>query len=76
MADTLEELWMSYNPVDKLRGIGSLKKLTVLYMANNNVKEWVEFNRLQVRTSHYTTNIFRILLLFNYYIKSNHYFSV
>lgn len=50
MADTLEQLLISYNPIDKLKGIGALKILEVLYMANNNVKEWAEFNRLQVWT--------------------------
>ncbi|CAH2068383.1 unnamed protein product, partial [Iphiclides podalirius] len=47
VADTLEELWISYNPIDKLKGIGALKNLRVLYISNNNIKEWVEFNRLQ-----------------------------
>lgn len=48
MADTLEELWISYNNIDKMKGIGSMKNLRVLYMCNNSIKEWVEFNRLQV----------------------------
>lgn len=47
MADTLEELWISYNFIEKLKGIDVLKKLRVLYMANNLVKEWSEFNKLQ-----------------------------
>ena len=46
MADTLEELWISYNQIDKLKGIGSMKRLRVLTMANNQVREWVELNRL------------------------------
>ena len=29
MADTLEELWISYNNIEKLKGIGVLKKLKV-----------------------------------------------
>lgn len=51
VADTLEELWLSYNLIDKLKGINVLKKLRVLYMSNNLVRDWVEFNRLQEMTS-------------------------
>ena len=29
MADTLEQLWISYNNIEKLKGIAVLKKLTV-----------------------------------------------
>lgn len=47
MGDTLEELWISYNLIEKLKGVGVLKKLKVLYMSNNLVKEWAEFNKLQ-----------------------------
>lgn len=50
MAETLEELWLSYNLIEKLKGIHVLKKLRVLYMSNNLVKEWSEFNRLQELT--------------------------
>lgn len=51
MADTLEELWMSYNFIEKLKGINVLKKLRVFYLSNNLVKDWVEFNRLQEVTT-------------------------
>lgn len=51
VADTLEELWLSYNLIDKLKGINGLKKLRVLYMSNNMVRDWVEFNRLQEVTT-------------------------
>lgn len=50
VAETLEELWLSYNLIEKLKGIHVLKKLRVLYMSNNLVKEWSEFNRLQELT--------------------------
>lgn len=40
VADTLEELWISYNLIEKLKGIQSMKNLRVLYMSNNLVKEW------------------------------------
>jgi len=46
VGDTLEELWISYNQIEKLKGIGGMKKLKVLYMSNNAVKEWVEFQKL------------------------------
>lgn len=47
MGDTLEELWISYNLIEKVKGISVLKKLKVLYMSNNLVKDWTEFNKLQ-----------------------------
>ncbi|VVD02532.1 unnamed protein product [Leptidea sinapis] len=47
LGDTLEELWISYNLVEKLKGIHVLRSLKVLYMSNNLVKEWSEFNKLQ-----------------------------
>jgi dynein light chain 1 len=47
LGDTLEELWISYNLIEKLKGVGVLKKLKVLYMSNNLVKEWTEFSKLQ-----------------------------
>lgn len=43
----MEELWISYNLIEKLKGVGVLKKLKVLYMSNNLVKDWMEFNKLQ-----------------------------
>lgn len=48
VGDTLEELWISYNLIEKLKGIHVMKKLRVLYMSNNLVKEWGEtYNELQ-----------------------------
>lgn len=47
VSDTLEELWISYNFIEKIKGVTVLKKLKVLYMANNLVKDWGEFNKLQ-----------------------------
>ncbi|CAF4241183.1 unnamed protein product, partial [Rotaria magnacalcarata] len=29
VGDTLEELWISYNQIEKLKGIGGMKKLKV-----------------------------------------------
>uniref|UniRef100_A0A3Q3E380 Dynein axonemal light chain 1 n=1 Tax=Labrus bergylta TaxID=56723 RepID=A0A3Q3E380_9LABR len=46
VGETLEELWISYNVIEKLKGIHSMKKLKVLYISNNLVKDWGEFVRL------------------------------
>lgn len=40
VGDTLEELWISYNFIEKLKGIHVMKKLKILYMSNNLVKDW------------------------------------
>ena len=39
-------MWISYNQIEKLKGIGVMKKLRVLTMSNNLVREWAEFMRL------------------------------
>uniref|UniRef100_A0A8C8WBE2 Dynein axonemal light chain 1 n=1 Tax=Panthera leo TaxID=9689 RepID=A0A8C8WBE2_PANLE len=46
VGDTLEELWISYNFIEKLKGIHVMKKLKILYMSNNLVKDWAEFVKL------------------------------
>uniref|UniRef100_A0A670I3M9 NXF1/2/3/5-like leucine-rich repeat domain-containing protein n=1 Tax=Podarcis muralis TaxID=64176 RepID=A0A670I3M9_PODMU len=46
IGDTLEELWISYNLIEKLKGLHVMKKLKILYMSNNLVKDWAEFQRL------------------------------
>lgn len=51
VADTLEELWLSYNLIEKLKGINVLRRLRVFYLSNNLVKDWIEFNRLQEVTT-------------------------
>ena len=43
---TLEELWLSYNQIEKLEGLSSLNKLVTLYMSNNKVKSWDEVSKL------------------------------
>ena len=37
---------MSYNNIEKLKGVHVLKKLKVLYISNNAVKDWNEFSKL------------------------------
>lgn len=38
VGETLEQLWISYNKIEKLAPLGKLVKLKTLYMAHNNVK--------------------------------------
>eukprot|EP00050_Salpingoeca_kvevrii_P022989 m.135939 g.135939 ORF g.135939 m.135939 type:complete len:188 (-) comp9897_c0_seq2:330-893(-) len=46
VGDTLEQLWISYNNIEKLKGVQVLTKCKVLYMSNNKVKDWKEFQLL------------------------------
>lgn len=46
VADSLEELWISYNQVTTLDGLSNLSHLTRLYMSNNSVKSWSELDKL------------------------------
>lgn len=45
--DTLEQLWISYNNIDKLIGIEEMHRLKVLYMSNNKIADWEEIDRLK-----------------------------
>ncbi|XP_050450839.1 dynein axonemal light chain 1-like isoform X2 [Cataglyphis hispanica] len=47
LGDTLMEIWISYNYIEKMKGIQAMKNLRVLYMSNNLVREWNEFAKLQ-----------------------------
>eukprot|EP00758_Cryptobia_borreli_P003305 Tbor_TRINITY_DN3674_c0_g1::TRINITY_DN3674_c0_g1_i1::g.390::m.390/K10411/DNAL1; dynein light chain 1, axonemal len=42
----LEELWISYNKIDKLSGLDKLKNLKVLFIGNNNISNWGEIDKL------------------------------
>lgn len=46
VAESLEELWLSYNLITSLDGLGALSKLTTLYMSNNHIKAWAELDKL------------------------------
>ena len=46
VVDTLQELWISYNIIEKLNGVEKLKNLKVLWMSNNKVKDWAEIEKL------------------------------
>mmetsp|Transcript_24770 Transcript_24770/g.32358 ORF Transcript_24770/g.32358 Transcript_24770/m.32358 type:complete len:202 (-) Transcript_24770:75-680(-) len=47
VAETLEELWISYNTISSLDGLSNLQNLTTLYMSNNNIKSFSELAKLQ-----------------------------
>ncbi|KAH0573210.1 Dynein light chain [Spironucleus salmonicida] len=44
--DTLQQLWISHNLIEKLHPLLTLKNLQVLYMACNNINSWGEIERL------------------------------
>ena len=39
---TLEELWLSYNFISRLDGLGSCSKLHTIYIGNNKIARWDE----------------------------------
>jgi len=47
IADRLEELWMSYNPISSLAGVEKLHKLRVLYVGNCKISDKKELMRLE-----------------------------
>ena len=46
VSETLEELWLSYNQISTLDGLGACQKLQVLYLGNNKVIDWGELDKL------------------------------
>lgn len=46
VADTLEQLWLSYNEISSLDGLSSLINLQVLYLGNNRITDWAELSKL------------------------------
>jgi dynein light chain 1 len=46
VADTLEELWLSYNQIVSLDGLQGLPHLHVLYLSNNAIRDWNELEKL------------------------------
>ena len=47
VADTLEQLWISYNQIGSFSGIEKLVNLQVLYASNNKISQWPDVERLQ-----------------------------
>lgn len=48
---TLEQLWISYNQIEKLDGIQGCVRLHTLFISNNKIKNWEEINRLSQLSS-------------------------
>ncbi|GMI10595.1 hypothetical protein TrLO_g13786 [Triparma laevis f. longispina] len=46
LAESLEQLWISYNQITTLDGLADLKNLQILYISNNNIKSWAELDKL------------------------------
>lgn len=46
VGQTLEQLWLSYNIIEKLDGMNACIKLHTLYISNNKIKNWEEVGRL------------------------------
>jgi dynein light chain 1, axonemal len=46
LGETLEQLWISYNQLEKFKNIRTLKKLRVFFFAYNQVKDWSEIGKL------------------------------
>jgi len=46
VAETLEQLWVSYNEITSLDGLQGMNKLQVLYISNNSIKDWSELDKL------------------------------
>ena len=47
LAATLEQLWVSYNQIEKLDHLANLPKLHTLLIANNKIKNWDELKKLE-----------------------------
>ena len=46
IGETLEELWLSYNNVEKLSGLENCTNLRVLYLGNNKISSFDELERI------------------------------
>jgi len=46
LADTLEELWISYNDIEKTKGVLGMQRLKVLHMSYNKVDDFEEVQKL------------------------------
>ena len=47
IGNTLKELWLSYNLLEKLDGLQPCIKLHTLFIGNNKIKSWDEVGKLQ-----------------------------
>ena len=46
VGQTLEQLWMSYNQIEKLDGLQPCVKLHTLFLSNNKIAKWEEVAKL------------------------------
>jgi len=46
VGNTLKQLWISYNEIDKLDGLQALLKLECFYIGNNNIAKVDELNKI------------------------------
>ena len=46
IGNSLEQLWISYNQIEKLEGLNPCIKLHTLSMTNNRIKIWDELSKL------------------------------
>ena len=46
IGQSLEQLWISYNQIEKLEGLSPCIKLNTLYISNNRIKIWDEIGKL------------------------------
>ena len=46
IGQTLEQLWISYNQIEKLEGLTPCIKLHTFYASNNRIKSWDEIAKL------------------------------
>ena len=46
IGNSLEQLWISYNQIEKLEGLNPCIKLNTLYITNNRIKIWDEISKL------------------------------
>ena len=50
IGQTLEQLWISYNQVEKLDGLQPCIKLHTLFLSNNKIAKWEEVAKLSQLT--------------------------
>jgi len=58
VADTLQQLWVSYNKIASLAGTEKLPHLTALFASNNQIDSWAEVDRLAACSKLRDLNLF------------------
>ena len=46
IGQTLEQLWVSYNSIEKLEGLNPCIKLHTFYASNNRIRSWDEVGKM------------------------------